>query len=85
MDITYIITALFSYILGIATGFFFRRIIDLDKASKNSKTVVTFVIVFIWFASMSVELFNPAYHTSPFVHGLMGTIVGFFYKFEAKK
>lgn len=85
MDISYIITALFSYILGIATGLLFRKIIDIDKAGKNSKTIVTFVIVFIWFVSMSVELFNPDYHTSPFVHGLMGTIVGFFYNFEAKK
>jgi hypothetical protein len=56
-----------------------------DMQSKNARMLVLLVVTAIWAISMVVELLNPAYHTNPMVHGLMGSIVGFFYKFEAKE
>lgn len=74
-----------SYILGFLSGFlvslYFKK--SIDKGSY--KHIVLIVISVMWTISVAFEIANPDYKTSPLIHGLMGSIVGFFYKFEPKK
>ena len=52
---------------------------------KNFNGDLVLVAVTIgWLVSLIYDIASPAYETSPFIHGLMGAIVGFFYK-PAKK
>lgn len=85
MQSTQIITAVVSFMLGNLTGFLFRNAIKDSFNPNNSKNLVLLVVVVMWTMSVAVEIVNPAYKTSPLIHGLMGSIVGFFYKFEPKK
>lgn len=74
--------ALASYFLGVITGYwgggFIKRSISGDNA--NYKNLVLVLVSLAWFISVIYELINPLFHTSPLVHGLMGGIVGFFFK-----
>lgn len=72
------IIAIVFYVAGILTGFFARTLLRDRKLEGNMLVLV--VVSIIWSLSMIVELVNPAYKTNPLVHGLMGAIVGFFYK-----
>lgn len=85
IDTTHLVISLVSGIVGFLLGFFFRNILGRDMESKDAKMIVLILVSTVWFASVIVEIVNPAYHTNPMVHGLMGSIVGFFYKFEPKK
>lgn len=84
MDTSRLIIAVVSFVLGVLTGYIIRCLMVKDMKSQNSRMIVLLVVTVIWAISMVVELLNPAYHTNPMVHGLMGSIVGFFYKFETK-
>jgi len=84
MDTTRLIIGIVSYLLGILTGIIIKSLIGNKITPKNDKWIVLLVVTSVWAASMIMELINPTYHTNPMVHGLMGSIVGFFYKFEAK-
>lgn len=80
-----IITAIVSYLLGIMTGFFIKTLAKDKLNGINSKNIILVVVSIMWTLSVAVEIINPDYKTSPLIHGLMGSIVGFFYKFEPKK
>ena len=70
---------LFGFTLGFAIGIFVNaktRIFDKIKMSD----FIAFMVVVIWAISMVVDILSPEYETSPLVQGLMGAIVGFFYK-----
>ncbi len=69
-----------TYVAGITTGFFLRGVLD-RKGSKQESNFVLFAVTIIWVLSMLVDIASPNYETSTLVHGLMGAIVGFFYKF----
>ena len=84
MDTSRILIGAISYLLGIGTGYAIKSAIGKNFNTSNSKLIVLLVVTTIWTVSMIVEIANPAYHTNPMVHGLMGSIVGFFYKFEPK-
>lgn len=73
--------AFISYILGIATGYYLRGVTK-DKANLqlNGNIIVLVIVSSIWAISMVMDIVSPSYETSPLVHGLMGAIVGFFYK-----
>ena len=85
MPITQIITALVSYLLGVLTGYLIRNALKESINPNNAKTIVLLVVSIMWTLSVAVEIINPVYKTNPLIHGLMGSIVGFFYKFEPKK
>ena len=85
MDLSRIIMSVVAYVAGIATGYILKTMIIKEASARDYKTIVLLVVTTIWTISMLVEIVNPAYHTNPMVHGLMGSIVGFFYKFEPKK
>ena len=85
-----ILIAVVSYILGFLTCFLLKRrllnrISEQDIANRKllpikENTFVLGVVTIIWALSVLVDIASPNYETSPFVHGLMGAIVGFFYK-----
>lgn len=75
-----IFIAVISYILGIGTGFLARWIFDRERSPVSANTFVLVAVTIIWTISMLVDIASPTYETSPFVHGLMGAIVGFFFK-----
>lgn len=78
--VEYFVIAIVSYIFGIVTGLYLRnKFIDENKVLKQN-TFVLIIVSVIWALSMFFDIFNPEYTTSPMVHGLMGAIVGFFYK-----
>ena len=85
MNLEHFIISIVSAIIGFTIGFFARDFLDkTGKGGKDAKTLVLVVVTVAWFTSVVVEILNPNYHTSPMIHGLMGSIVGFFYKFEVK-
>lgn len=73
-------TALVSFFLGIVSGIFIKErfLKDHDVAQANNFVLV--VVTVIWSLSMVYDIISPEYTTNPMVHGLMGAIVGFFYK-----
>lgn len=79
-----VIVGVVSYVAGILSGYYFHDIFStkIEKGAGNS--MVLTVVTTMWALSMVIELINPEYHTSPMVHGLMGAIVGYFYKPIAK-
>lgn len=85
MNTTQLATALISYILGFLSGFVASYYFKKKFTESSSKTAVLVIVSVMWTLSVAFEIVSPEYKTSPMVHGLMGSIVGFFYKFEAKK
>lgn len=85
ITLTNIIIAVISYVLGFAGGFIVSSYFKKNIKDVSYKYIVLLVVSIMWTLSVAVELVNPNYNTSPMVHGLMGSIVGFFYKFEPKK
>ena len=72
--------ALVSYIVGVVSGIFLRDKILSGVKQVEQNTFVLVVVTSIWAFSMLFDILNPEYTTNPLVHGLMGAIVGFFYK-----
>lgn len=82
-SLNYIIVAVVSYLAGLMSGFFLRTVFS-DKKIENN-TAVLMVVTMVWAVSMFVDILTPTYETSPLVHGLMGAIVGFFYRPKNKE
>lgn len=76
-----IILPIISYVAGLLTGIFASRIIYQkgDKSTLNSDMILLVVTV-IWALSMVIDIASPEWETPVAVHGLMGAIVGFFYR-----
>lgn len=75
--------AIVSYLLGIVTGYYGCEIVGSKLRINGGIDYRNFVIIIIsigWIASVLVEIINPAYATNPLIHGLMGGIVGYFFK-----
>jgi len=73
------IVAIISYGLGFLSGYIIHRFIEKTEEKDNS-TFVLIIVTLIWAISMIVDIVSPTYETSPLLHGLMGAIVGFYYK-----
>lgn len=77
----YVSIGLVSYIAGILSGFYLRSFLtENEKKQLDGNMIVLVVVTLVWSLSMFVDILSPTYETSPLVHGLMGAIVGFFYK-----
>lgn len=77
-----LITSIGAFILGGIFGFFVRPIFD-KKNLANKFTPETFILMtvtLIWAFSTLYDIFSPIYETPALVHGMMGVIVGFFFK-----
>ncbi len=85
MELTTIFVGVLSYIGGVLSGFVLRMWMDREKGIPFSgNNFVLIMVTGIWAISMIVDILSPAYETSPLVHGLMGAIVGFFYRPQPK-
>jgi len=69
-----------SYAAGVLSGYFMRGFIREKIVKDSGNNLVLIVVTAIWAASMLVDIASSTYTTSPLVHGLMGAIVGYFYK-----
>lgn len=80
-----ILPTIISFIVGLLTGYFGRGAVDQikerDKRNlNNANTFVLVIVTVVWALSVFVDIISPTYETSPLIHGLMGAIVGFFFK-----
>lgn len=83
---TNIIIPILSYIAGILTGIFAGRIYYKKMDNKNlNSDMVLIVVTVIWAISMIIDIASPTWETPVAVHGLMGAIVGFFYRSTKKE
>lgn len=73
------IAALLSFCLGFLSGYLMHKVVDKVDADDNS-SLVLIVVTLVWTLSMVVDIISLTYETSPLLHGLMGAIVGFYYK-----
>ena len=78
-----VIIGIVSYAAGGLSGYFAARYFKPLQEQKNSDMVLVVVTV-MWALSMVIDIISPTYETSPLVHGLMGAIVGFFYRPQLK-
>lgn len=74
-------------VIGIVTfgagslfGFFLRGYTDPKIKDKSPNNLVLVAVTFVWVVSVLVDIVNVEYETPVMLHGLMGAIVGFFYK-----
>lgn len=67
--------------IGITAGYFIRGVLDKKITNENSaRTFVLIVVTIAWVVSSIADILIVDYSTNPLLHGLMGAIVGFFYK-----
>ncbi len=78
--LSYFIIAITSFFLGIVCGILINRFFSKQLSKVENNTIVLLIVSFVWALSMVVDILSSTYETSPLVHGLMGAIVGFFYK-----
>lgn len=67
-------------IMGGVLGFMVRGYVDKKINSIPAKDLVMLTVVSVFIISMLIDFISPTYETSPFLYGLMGAIVGFFYR-----
>lgn len=76
-----IIIAVISYIAGLISGIFAGRLFFRENVKKNlNSDLVLLVVTAVWAISMLIDIASPTWETPVAVHGLMGAIVGFFYR-----
>ena len=68
------------FVIGGVLGFVAGSLFERKKLNIPANTVVLMMVSGIWCISMLVDISSPVYETHPMVHGLMGAIVGFFYR-----
>jgi len=67
-------------IIGSVGGFITRGVVDKKLQLIQAKDLVMLSVVSLFIISMLIDFISPNYETSPFLYGLMGAIVGFFYR-----
>ncbi len=81
MELNSVALGITAYGAGLISGFLLRMAIGKNSDKPFDGNIMVLVVVTtIWAISMVVDILSPTYETSPLVHGLMGAIVGFFYR-----
>lgn len=75
-----IVIGIVAFGAGNLTGFIMRGAFDPKIKDKSPNTLVLIAVTFVWVTSVLVDIVNVEYETPIMLHGLMGAIVGFFYK-----
>lgn len=77
-----VIIGILTFLAGIFVGFFGRGLFDRQgkRGENTANTFVLVIVTLIWATSVLIDILSPTYETSPLIHGLMGAIVGFFFK-----
>lgn len=76
----YAFIALVAYTIGVVSGYFLKVVLDRMQKINVSGEVVLLVVTAGWLISVIYDIYSTTYETSPFIHALMGAIVGFYYK-----
>lgn len=74
--------AIISFFIGNISGFFLARLMfkpPFNFGLEQRINWLIFIVSLVWIISIFVELSSTQYQTSPFIHGIMGAIVGFFF------
>lgn len=80
-ELRYLIITILAFSLGGFFGWFIRGVLDKKQSTPSSESAfIVSVVVSIWAISVLVDIIDPGYDTSPLLHGIMGAIVGFFFK-----
>ncbi|GEM_PF-2478565 len=69
---------LIAFSIGVVVGRYSHKWTDIKDFDGGD--IVLLAVVLIWFFSRIVAMFDRTYVSSPYIDGLMGLIVGFFYK-----
>lgn len=77
------IVSFVSFALGNLTGYFLRGVVDDKIKDESPNTLVLIAVTTVWVISTLVDMASLQYETPLVVHGLMGGIVGFFFKNNA--
>jgi len=76
--------AVISFACGYTTHWYInRRHKGIDK-NTDTRTIITFVVLFLWAISVIVDMASAQYTTPVAMHGIFGAIVGFFYEKKVK-
>jgi uncharacterized membrane protein YoaK (UPF0700 family) len=73
-----LIIAIVSFVAGNITGYVLHRVLDKDKKQSNSTFLLTMVVL-VWAVSVLAGIINTSYETNPIMHGIVGTLVGFYF------
>ena len=76
---TILLTNTVSFVLGLIIGLWLRGWM-LKRNIKITPRWISGVVTVVWALIVIAELVNPAYQTSPLIHGLMGVIAAYFFK-----
>jgi len=78
---TQIIQAVISYLLGLVTGYVLRDVLfkHYDNVKNKEHIFVLLMVTIVWASSVVADILSAEYDTNPLIHGLMGSIVGFYY------
>lgn len=73
-----------TFLAGNATGFILgwvtHRLTAKKDIANSERTVISFVVLFVWVISVFFDI-SSAEYTTPFpIHGIFGAIVGYFYQ-----
>lgn len=76
--------ALVGFSIGFSAGWITRGLRDKSQTNIDNEKVIALLVAFIWAISVIADIINPSYDTPIALHGLMGGIVGFYYKKKFK-
>ena len=69
------------FILGLIVGYILRGLTcKMDRT--NEATLIMLTVTVVWSISVIVDMLSTEYETPMLVHGIMGGIVGYFFKFK---
>lgn len=78
--IDYIVVSVVSGLVGFVLGYVTKSYLNKQNRDLDKNMIVLIAVTSIWTLSMIVDISSSTYETSPLLHGLMGVIVGFFFK-----
>lgn len=78
--ISYIVVALITGCSGFVLGYITRGIVDKKMKEINASAIVLSAVTFVFTISVLVDILSIDYETPLALYGLMGVIVGFFFK-----
>ncbi len=68
------------FALGFILGYVVRGYKEKFNSTIDNEKFIALLVSLIWAISVIVDMLNPVYDTPIALHGLMGAIVGFYYK-----
>lgn len=79
-QISQLTTGVVVFFLGNISGYILHDVLKkgMNMNEESSKNFLLVIISLTWALSMIVDIISPTYDVPVAVHGIMGTVVGFF-------